>query len=435
MFKSIHLANIDTLRDIENERVVIAELDDVSRWIDLAISSIPTLAKHQKELLRIEEYFEETGLEGDDLHLWRAYRNLFAQRFSGVYDDILEVTDVITSDLFKYFISHIHLKDTKSRFSTATIPLTFLGRTEDYYFTYTHDMERPIAVISIPQGRVSSIWNWLAIPHEIGHNIFEHFIDYERELWSKIKPALEKQRFKINRINFPSNISGKQVIQIVWRFWLDELVADIFGVLFTGPAFVMSRHDDAMFAAEHSEGISTSIWNVNDMEMSKHPVPFIRPLIGSRILSFLGFDDIANTLNDRWLNISSRYLSENPKAQDELLWIDYTHSEKVELFTIPVDELLRSFDTILHKILFGKMKCLGDMALTEIIMFDNLDNVISKVVADELSGGIDEFAKYVKPRHLIAASRMAFEKEPELADIIHASAMRGLIYYKNHHIE
>jgi len=430
MFKTFHLADIDTLREIENGRVAIAELDDVSRWIDLAISSIPTLAKYQKALIKIEEYFEESGLECDDLHLWRAYRNLFAQRFSGIYDDILEVSDVITNDLFRYFINHAHLKDAKSRFAKETIPLTFLGRTEDYYFTYTHDTERPIAVISIPQGRVSSVWNWLAIPHEIGHNIFAHFIDYERELWDKVRRVLEKQRFKVNRINFSHNISGKKIIQTIWRFWLDELVADIFGVLFTGPSFVMSRHDDAMIAAEQSEGISTAIWNVDDMEMTKHPVAYIRPLIGGRILKVLGFEDIGNALDERWLGVCSRYTS----SQD-LIWVDYTTSGRVELFTISADEMLRSFDAILPEILFSEMKCLGGVALTDIIRFDNLDNVISRVVAEELIAGIDEFTEYIKPRHILAASRMAFENEPEHADVIHASAMRGLIYYKNNYIE
>ncbi|MFH1515126.1 MAG: hypothetical protein ABIG42_06675, partial [bacterium] len=123
MFKSLELADIKILKEIESERIQIAELDDVSRWIDLAISSIPEFKKYQDSLLKIEEYFEESGLEGDDLHLWRAYKNLFAQRFSGIYDDVLQVTDVIAHDLFKYFATHTRLKEARSRYSRGTIPL------------------------------------------------------------------------------------------------------------------------------------------------------------------------------------------------------------------------------------------------------------------------------------------------------------------------
>ncbi|MBU1023437.1 hypothetical protein KKB99_04020 [bacterium] len=428
MFKSLELADIKILKEIESERIQIAELDDVSRWIDLAISSIPEFKKYQDSLLKIEEYFEESGLEGDDLHLWRAYKNLFAQRFSGIYDDVLQVTDVIAHDLFKYFATHTRLKEARSRYSRGTIPLTFLGKSEDYYITYTHDMEHPIAVISIPQGRVSSVWNWLAIPHEIGHNIFAHYIDFESELWGKINRLLQKGRFRINLLDFSSKISGKKIMQTIWRFWLDELVADVFGVLFTGPAFVMSRHSDSVQAAEEMGGIDLAIWNLDEMEMSRHPTASIRPLLGSKMLRILGFEDIGDELDERWFEICRQYSSTG-----DLLWVNETPDGVKKLFTIPIDEMLRSFDIIIPEILTGSLKCLGGESLMNIIRFDNLDFVISRVVADELINGIDEFARYVKPRHLLSATRLAFESHPDQADLIHSSAMKGLIYYKNNH--
>jgi hypothetical protein len=415
---------------IEDERVQIAELDDVSRWIELALDHIPAFKKHSKSLLKIEEYFDETGLEGDDLHLWRAYRSLFAQRFSGIYDDILEVTDVIAADLFKYFIRNQQLKTAKSRFSKEAIPFTFLGRSEDYYFTYTHDLERPIAVISIPQGRVSSAWNWLAIPHEIGHNIFAHFIDYESELWDKIKVNLKGHKFSVNRINLPKTTSARQLMGTIWRYWLDELIADVFGVLFTGPSFAMSRQEDAIQAAIQIGDAHLNVWDIEGMSMSKHPSCLIRPLLANRILKELGFERECDDLNKRWFKIIERY-----EPNDEILWVDYKHGERIDLFTIQSSEILKSFDLILPVILNSKMKCFEGAKLLDIVQFDQIDYTIVRIVADDLINGVAEFERFIKPRHILAASRIAFEENPDEADRIHSSAMKSLIHYKKKHME
>jgi hypothetical protein len=429
-FKHLQLSDIDKLMQIEDERVQIAELDDVSRWIELALDHIPAFKKHSKSLLKIEEYFDETGLEGDDLHLWRAYRSLFAQRFSGIYDDILEVTDVIAADLFKYFIRNQQLKTAKSRFSKEAIPFTFLGRSEDYYFTYTHDLERPIAVISIPQGRVSSAWNWLAIPHEIGHNIFAHFIDYESELWDKIKVNLKGHKFSVNRINLPKTTSARQLMGTIWRYWLDELIADVFGVLFTGPSFAMSRQEDAIQAAIQIGDAHLNVWDIEGMSMSKHPSCLIRPLLANRILKELGFERECDDLNKRWFKIIERY-----EPNDEILWVDYKHGERIDLFTIQSSEILKSFDLILPVILNSKMKCFEGAKLLDIVQFDQIDYTIVRIVADDLINGVAEFERFIKPRHILAASRIAFEENPDEADRIHSSAMKSLIHYKKKHME
>lgn len=430
MIEPLKLADIKTLLEIEEERTQVAELDDVNRWIELALSSIPEISVYQEALLKIEEYFEEVGLEGDDLHLWRAYRDLFAQRFSRIYDDILEVTDVIASDLFNYFIRNPRLKDVKSRLSGGTIPFTFLGRTEDYYFTYTHDTERPVAVISIPHGVISSVWNWLAIPHEIGHNIFAHFFDYEKELLEKVTRALSGHRFEVHFKSFPKHSSGKKIIRTVWRAWLDELVADTFGVLFTGPAFVMDRQEDAVRVATRYGSVNESVWDVENNVLEKHPVFYIRPLLGSRMLRELDFPHLADLLDERWFN-----LYPDIRKKGEIIWVDEKPEGSVELFSVPIDEIMRSFELILPIVLHSGMKSLNGMSISEIIHFDKLDFVIATMVAQDMIAEVNKFARFVKPRHILAASRIAFESDPKNAEIIHACATNALLHFKNTYME
>jgi len=431
MLEPLKLADIKTLLEMEEERTQVAELDDVSRWIELALSGIPDLAVYHEALLKIEEYFEETGLEGDDLQLWRAYRDLFAQRFSRVYDDILEITDVIATDLFNYFVHNPLLRNVKSRFSECTIPFTFLGKTEDYYFTYTHDAEHPVAVISIPQGLVSSAWNWLAIPHEIGHNIFAHFINYEKELLEKVTEVLSNHSFKINMIDYPHRSSGKKIMETIWRTWIDELMADLFGVLFTGPAFVMDRQEDATRVSSRAcVDVNISLWDVQNMVLERHPTFYLRPLLGTKMLRILDFPHLAEILDHRWFE-----LYPNIRKKGEIIWVDEKPDGNIQLFSIPVDEMLRCFDLILPVMLKSKMKSLGGAPLIDIIHFDELDFVISTVVAQDIINQTNKFARFVKPRHILAASRIAFESDPKKAEIIHTSATQALLHFKNTYME
>ena len=191
----------------------------------------------------------------------------------------------------------------------------------------------------------------------------------------------------------------------------------------------VTGQEDAIQAAAESGGAHIGIWDMEDMAMSKHPTSLIRPLLANRILRELGFDRECDDLNKRWYGIIERY-----ETNDELLWIDFRPEGRIDMFSICVDEILKSFEIVLPEILSAKMKCFGGSSLLDIVQFDNVDYVIVCVVSDELLGGIDEFERFVKPRHILAASRLAFESYPDKADLIHGSAIKALIHFKNTHM-
>jgi len=410
------LGDITELKQIGQEREGAAEIADVRQWIKIA-KTTKTLAGHASRWDDVLEYFEENGVEDDDLHLWRSYRSLITQRKMGTYNELLQMTDIIGEDYYRAFFDSPLLEGTLRRYAVDAFPLTFLGRSEDYYFTYTHAHEHPIAVISIPRKGATSVWNWLALPHEIGHNIFDNVIGYERELGRKIRTVLSNERFKIPGGRLPYRLPKTALMEIIWTFWLDEAMADIIGTLYGGPAYVMARQEDSCDIAADLGGAHITLWDVKGMDMMKHPVCHFRVCICTEVLRRIGFAGDAAELDLRWNNIHPRIT--------EYSWFDPTAGYK-ELFRISRSELTRAMNLILDVVLDRKLKVLNNHSLVEVIRYTPEEHAIVLQIESELGRGRPSLPKKAHPRMVLAASRYGFERDPDRADLIHDNAIKGI---------
>ena len=356
-------SDIGELKLVGQERESAAELEDVRRLVKVARKT-KTLAAHAKKWEAVEEYFNEYGIEDEDLHLWRAYRSLISQRSMGMYNDILKLTDILAQDFYHTFFDSPLLKGSLKRYAIDALPLTFLGRSEDYYYTYTHAHEHPIAVVSIPRRGQTSAWNWLALPHEIGHNIFDNILGYERELTRKIRNTLADVRFKIPGKRLPYKIPKSALMEIIWTNWLDEIMADVIGILFSGPAYAMARQEDACNIASDLGGANITLWDIKGMDMMKHPVCHFRVIIIMEVLKLMGFAGDASMLELRWVHMYPNIT--------EYVWLDPTQNYR-ELFRIDRHELESAMDIVLNIILYRSVRVLMNNSLREIICYDSWD--------------------------------------------------------------
>lgn len=410
------LGDINELKQIGQDREGNAQLADVERWVKIA-KRTRTLAAHTKNWDDVQEYFEEHGVEDDDLHLWRSYRNLITQRKMGVYNDVLTLTDIIAEDYYREFFDTPSLEGMLRRYAQNALPLTFLGHSEDYYYTYTHAHEHPIAIVSIPRKGTTSIWNWLALPHEIGHNIFDNVIGYERELGRKIRTALSCEHFKIPGGRLPYGLKKSALMEIIWTFWLDETMADIIGTLFSGPAYVMARQEDSCDIAADIGGAHITLWDVKGMDMMKHPVCHFRVCICTEVLRRIGFAGDAGELDIRWQEI-------HPKIT-EYIWFDPSAGYK-ELFRISRSELTRAMNIVLDVVLNRGMRVLNNQILPDLIKYTAEEHTKVLEIELELLRSRPRFPKGARPRMVLAASRYAFERNPESADLIHQNTIKGI---------
>ena len=97
-----HLGDITELKEIGHEREGTAEIEDVRRWVKIA-KQTKTLAAYVANWDGVLEYFEEHGVEEEDIHLWRSYRSLITQRKMGNYNEFLALTDILGEDYYRWF--------------------------------------------------------------------------------------------------------------------------------------------------------------------------------------------------------------------------------------------------------------------------------------------------------------------------------------------
>ena len=118
----------------------------------------------------------------------------------------------------------------------------------------------PLVLISIPYTAVENKSDLLAIPHEVGHYIFQHGV-------------AEKAGHKAGR--FSSVLNHDFAGEPPWlRRWLAEIFADVYGTLIAGPAMALS------FQALVTDGNLVQFTHDN----GAHPVPALRPHIYMDVL-------------------------------------------------------------------------------------------------------------------------------------------------------
>jgi hypothetical protein len=343
------------------------------------------------------------------------------QRYTGVYDGILEMTDIILQDLFFFLVRNERLAGVKSRYAKRVVPLTFLGRSEDYYYTYAGDYELPIVVVSIPQSRVGSAWNWLAIPHEVGHHIISHFPGYDEEIVAQVAEALAPMRIAVAHRTFPGGMSNKELLAQIWFFWLEELVADIYGILYTGPMQVMARQEDASHLYSEDLPVNATTLDARQEGVARYPTSYIRCLFQTEVLRFLDYHDWADMLEARW---------QRRWGTAELLhWYDDAPGPvtgRLPLLSVSVKEMLRIYRAILPRIIAAPVEAFGGNRLLDLVSYDADDHERVLRVAEALPTGDYECVRKDRARHILAASRLAYEQHPEDQDTIHDTAVQAI---------
>lgn len=155
--------------------------------------------------------------------------------------------------------------DCLNRAGSPVSCLTTFGMTFDLSIRYASKVYEAIyprvPTVMIPLANRRDPWLWIGIGHEVGHYVWDH-----SDLKTLLPGSLAHQALEI--LNQDKALGHDQLSQ--WNEWLEEVFADIFGVLILGPAFVRS------FVAWLSSNISQENLLENDHD---HALPLLRPLI------------------------------------------------------------------------------------------------------------------------------------------------------------
>ena len=200
--------------------------------------------------------------------LWGAYRTWFSQRFVGRFQSYLLATDGIAHDCYRAVAER--LKALGINIDLRSYPITsFDGRYDSPYtiargkrFRANHIQTLPVPMIAVPWNLQTLSWNSLAIHHEVGHDLDVDLGMPSKEIADHLGSELLKQKTVDLRVQ-------------AWQRWSKEIVADYFGVLLGGPAYLG-------FIAEYLARHPSDSIELGGEEL--HPVPYLRILLVAKFV-------------------------------------------------------------------------------------------------------------------------------------------------------
>jgi hypothetical protein len=130
----------------------------------------------------------------------------------------------------------------------------------------------PAPYVVIPRWALCQTWLGCAVAHEIGHNVLRNVQGLYDELIVVVVTRLIAQ--------------GRTLLEIrIWRFWLEELFADLFGALQVGPVMartllrLLARLPAPLIQGLHATGAETALCSMWECQDADHPMRALRPLL------------------------------------------------------------------------------------------------------------------------------------------------------------
>jgi len=225
----------------------------------------------------------------------------------------------------------------------------------------------PVPVIDLPWQQLVNPWELLAIAHEVGHDVDEDLGQVTLGLRPVITNRLMEVKAPAQRL-------------IKWQEWISEILADLVGILLTGPAY------GAMLA----ELLTLPRNQVRYLDPSDdHPPHYLRMFINAAVVRRLGLTHYATYLEDGWKT----------------------------LYGEPSDEFgpyLGDIEPIVSSVLDSSIDALRDRhgrrhSLSELIVFTSEDQTRIEDAAADLSAGVPP-GKPLPIRHVVSASQVAFRQ-------------------------
>src|SRR6195952_4548992 len=93
------------------------------------------------------------------------------------------------------------------------------------------------SVVSLPQSYRDHPIIWSSLTHEVcGHDIVHADEQLVPELVAGIRALFCPQGFN----PYAESLEGDELNALIWSYWIDEAVADVYGVLNMGPTFAIN---------------------------------------------------------------------------------------------------------------------------------------------------------------------------------------------------
>ncbi len=223
------------------------------------------------------------------------FRGIFAQRQEdSSFRRALRAADLIAADCYRPAIKLAVKWQAIDKHSFREPPLTFLNAMAlPAAFTRSHSfgmfdlpvaaydaLKLPISLISIPFHYAPAIWTYCSIYHEVGHPL-DRDLGLREALIAPLRERLAAEMVDAARVT-------------LWEEWLREIIADVFGVLFGGEAYVRTMTE--LLFLPQSEVVTLRVG-------AEHPNPYVRLFLLGALLRRVDaslFTSAANEMEAFW---------------------------------------------------------------------------------------------------------------------------------------
>jgi hypothetical protein len=272
---------------------------------------------------------------------------------------------------------------------------------------YAAGFDLPTPYIISPRWGHRLVWTWLGYAHEVGHHVYRNVKGLSDEL-------------KVNVVMELWSQGEDYTVQRIWLHWVEEIFADLFGLLQIGPAFAQTQQLMLPYlplpAAPRK--VSNRLLVVAD---ETHPIPYLRVFLAIRALEELGIPEAdTKPLRDKWEKFFHEDGGVDVKKSKISARVRGSHVE------IPVKEMIDVAEIVLDVILNTDLDALArkplDSSHMELheepqprkladpdLFHEPLDERRKKVeaarqaISGVSSGGFDM-------RHLLAATQKSLEE-------------------------
>ena len=421
----------DRWRELQeaNQLRVEVNLDEVERVLELARRT-PGLAPYASGLRQLAVFFEtanrelrtqDPGALADFVAFWERYRAVVIQRFTGITPVELRAADTVVANIFDHFIRTV--PNEHVAYAEDATPLAFGGAGGiSTYFTHPPGWNRPFGIINLPHAAFDNVWQWLALPHETGHDFYATVDGLEQELETALadrmrqavndgEVAIPNVDFDLNPFGVPHHIqyTGADLLATIWRSWANEAQADIVGLLTCGGAAIAALQQIIEFSNLDGWHLRRSDGSFEDAP-EEHPTSYVRNTMNIAALRRIdgGHADLAT-------EIETRFHALRPN-EPNIVW----DLEGIPVVSVPANQIEASAVIAAEFLVNHQFNALGGQSYADLVTFTADDQKLVEKLVDPLLAGDPSFAQEegVEPRHALAATVFAFERDRGAAGII-----------------
>lgn len=293
-----------------------------------------------------------------------------------------------------------------------------------------------IPVISIPLTDYDQPENWQSLAHEFSHHIFWNGFSpdesggIQEKINSSITPELFSPAMTSARTSRGRSPRQREIRAALWKMWLEEVFADVYGTLLAGSSYAISAQ----------ERMAEQVNRRQDFLMADHhhPCVFLRPYIALYTLECVadhrnaGYSEV-ETLKLRW--------SEFADQASQLKYQGFTLESLAEDARKIVEILLRGdywpvrFDPI--EKLAVSIEAMADLApLESAIDEDPLEQVYADLESITLPTTFEEIKSQLLKTCAIISQQMENKQPQEGAKMLAWSSLAGLELgdFRNYHV-